>query len=216
MKRILSTINQKKRKPRSSSTDMKRVNQVKEENENIHFTDLPKNQYESDSEEVFNSGDEKDCDQIKKDLYNLDQVTKNNMEEIEKWKKQAKMFEDNLKIKVIHQDNYLSEVISDVEPMKMTFGGKKKQEDDIISINSHSVVSVIDSKDDVKMQISLETEEDRKKYFMSLAFNIKFKYSEKQIKQNMNINELFTIAKDNGIPPDDWYLFIYSSLVNEG
>jgi len=59
----------------------------------------------------------------------------------------------------------------------------------------------------------MKSEEDLKKYFMSIGLAMIFKFSDK-FKTNVSISDLYEEAKKYKIPVTDWYTFIVEKLKN--
>ena len=64
---------------------------------------------------------------------------------------------------------------------------------------------------DINEVLLIKTEEDMKKYFFSIALNIKFKYADK-INETISLDSLFEKAKNNFIAVNDWQKFIKKEL----
>ncbi len=58
----------------------------------------------------------------------------------------------------------------------------------------------------------LESEEERKRYFMSIAFKMKFKYTDRIKNKKIKITDIYNLAKEENIKKEDWYIFIYTQL----
>lgn len=58
----------------------------------------------------------------------------------------------------------------------------------------------------------LESEEERKRYFMSIAFKMKFKYTDRIKNKKIKITDIYNLAKQDNIKKEDWYIFIYTQL----
>ena len=55
------------------------------------------------------------------------------------------------------------------------------------------------------------TEEDLRKYFISMALNYKFKFADK-LQENVNIEEIYEKVKKLSIPINEWNNFIQKEL----
>jgi len=60
--------------------------------------------------------------------------------------------------------------------------------------------------------LDVHNEEDLKKYFLSIGLSLKFKYSEKFLKSNKSLGDLYEKARENNIPISQWNNFIYDEL----
>lgn len=58
----------------------------------------------------------------------------------------------------------------------------------------------------------MESEEERKRFFLSMVYNLKFKYADKITNKKISVNDLYLKAKAQNIQKEDWYIFIFSSL----
>jgi hypothetical protein len=59
--------------------------------------------------------------------------------------------------------------------------------------------------------LDLKSEEEMKKYFLSIGLSIKFKYSEK-LNDNISIADLYEKVKELNIPVTEWNNYIISEL----
>jgi len=59
----------------------------------------------------------------------------------------------------------------------------------------------------------MKSEEDLKKYFLSIGLAMIFKFSDK-LRTNVSISDLYEEAKLNNIPVNEWYNFIVEKLKN--
>jgi len=57
----------------------------------------------------------------------------------------------------------------------------------------------------------LKSEEERKKYFLSIGLSIKFKYSDR-LSENISIADLYDKGKEKNIHISEWYNFIMHEL----
>ncbi len=62
--------------------------------------------------------------------------------------------------------------------------------------------------------LELNSEEELKKYFFSIGLSLKFKYADKITSKNanVNLNQLFELAKEKEIDINDWQEFICNEL----
>lgn len=109
------------------------------------------------------------------------------------------------------QENYyLSDINSEFE------SGNGLDEDDANSIISSQVSQLSNLRNTIDSRIenfeTKETEEERKRYFMSIAFQMKFKYTDRIKNKNIKISDIYNLAKAQDINKEDWYIFIYSQL----
>ena len=58
----------------------------------------------------------------------------------------------------------------------------------------------------------MKSEEELKRYFMSIGLSLKFKFAEKLTNSNISIADLYTKAKENNIPMEDWHDFIFDEM----
>lgn len=58
----------------------------------------------------------------------------------------------------------------------------------------------------------VESDEERRRFFMSIAYRMKFKYSDRIKNKNLKLNDLYLKAKEENIQKEDWYIFIYTEL----
>ena len=61
------------------------------------------------------------------------------------------------------------------------------------------------------MEIGLKSEDEMRKYFISLALNYKFKFADK-IKEDFSIEGLYEKIKKLSVPISDWQMFIQKEL----
>ncbi len=66
---------------------------------------------------------------------------------------------------------------------------------------------------DVNEVLEMKSEEDLKKYFLSIGLAMVFKFSDK-LKANISISDLYEEAKRNNIPVIEWNNFIVEKLKN--
>lgn len=59
----------------------------------------------------------------------------------------------------------------------------------------------------------MKSEEDLKKYFLSIGLAMIFKFSDK-LKTNISISDLYEEARKYNIPVTEWYNFIVEKLKN--
>ena len=57
----------------------------------------------------------------------------------------------------------------------------------------------------------MKSEEDLKKYFLSIGLAMVFKFSDK-LKTNISISDLYEEAKKNNIPVVEWHNYIVEKL----
>lgn len=57
----------------------------------------------------------------------------------------------------------------------------------------------------------MKSEEDLKKYFLSIGLSMIFKFSDK-LKTNISISDLYEEAKIKNLPVTEWYTFIVDKL----
>ena len=60
-------------------------------------------------------------------------------------------------------------------------------------------------------EIEGKSEEDLKKYFLSIGLSLVFKYSDR-LKNNISINNLFEEARAKNIQINDWHNFIIDEI----
>ena len=58
----------------------------------------------------------------------------------------------------------------------------------------------------------MKTEEDLKKYFLSIGLSLKFKFADKIKNSHISISDLFDKAIEQQIPITDWQIFIYDQM----
>ena len=139
---------------------------------------------------------------MKEQLTSIENETNKKKNELQKWKKEAKILENSLRKPQIQLNEQLSDIASDINSknenydMMTTFTGQMSDFGDN-DINEEDFDNF--------------TEEDQKKYFLSIGLGIKFKYSE-QIQEDISISQLFDIAKNKGIKPQNYYDFLIKEL----
>ena len=171
------------------------------------------NNYEKDSlDDEFEENEEdfKDDERIKymkQQLTNLDNKTKEKELELNQWKKEAKILENNLRknnsiINNRNNRNDISEINSEIN--------SKNENSDVLTTFTGQM-SEFDFDINYGANEDFENEEDRKKYFLSVGLNLKFKYSE-QINDNLSIADLYEKSKELKIQPQNYQDFLIKEL----
>jgi hypothetical protein len=65
--------------------------------------------------------------------------------------------------------------------------------------------------DEENDEIEGKSEEDLKKYFLSIGLSLVFKYSDK-LKNNISINNLYEEASSKNLQINDWHNFIIDEI----
>ena len=65
--------------------------------------------------------------------------------------------------------------------------------------------------DEENDEIEGKSEEDLKKYFLSIGLSLVFKYSDK-LKNNISINNLYEEARSKNLQINDWHNFIIDEI----
>lgn len=147
---------------------------------------------------------------IKMQLNNIDSQTKQAKDELEHWKKEAKMLENNLRKPgrasyYNNNNNYneqLSEILSDVN--------SRNESADVMTIFSGQMSEFGDI--DVGVDNEMEmTEDEKKKYFLSIGLAVKFRYAD-QIQDSVSIADLYEKAKEMNVPHTEYQTFITNHL----
>ena len=139
---------------------------------------------------------------MKEQLTSIENETNKKKNELQQWKKEAKILENSLRKPQVQLNEQLSDIASDINSknenydMMTTFTGQ---------------MSDFGENDINEEDFDNFTEDDQKKYFLSIGLGIKFKYSE-QIQENISISQLFDIAKSKGIKPQNYHDFLIKEL----
>ena len=64
---------------------------------------------------------------------------------------------------------------------------------------------------DENEEIEAKSEEDMKKYFLSIGLSMIFKYSDK-LKNNISISDLYDEARAKNVPVAEWHNFIIEEI----
>ena len=168
-------------------------------NNKINSNDL-KDSFDDEFEDEEDFKDDEHIKYMKQQLSNLDYKTKEKEEELNQWKKEAKILENNLR-KTKNNRNDVSEINSEINSKNensdilTTFTGQMSEFDFDLNPNEND----------------FESEEDRKKYFLSVGLNLKFKYSE-LINENLSIADLYEKCKELKIQPQNFQDFLIKEL----
>eukprot|EP00340_Litonotus_pictus_P010694 CAMPEP_0170538176 /NCGR_PEP_ID=MMETSP0209-20121228/103159_1 /TAXON_ID=665100 ORGANISM="Litonotus pictus, Strain P1" /NCGR_SAMPLE_ID=MMETSP0209 /ASSEMBLY_ACC=CAM_ASM_000301 /LENGTH=580 /DNA_ID=CAMNT_0010839823 /DNA_START=801 /DNA_END=2539 /DNA_ORIENTATION=- len=157
---------------------------------------------------------DEDYKKLKEELKDLDKKTVENKKELEAWKSEAEKLETMLKQPNKKQENYyLSDITSEFE------GGKNmldNEENYSVTSSQYSELNPSNLREKMRSTIDvagdeiLETEEEKKRFFMSIAFKMKFKYSDRIKNTTLKISDIYNEAKEQNIGKEDWYIFIYT------
>ena len=173
---------------------------VEDEDEDDDFNNLMRDLKEDENDEQVNY--------VKMQLNNIDSQTKQAKDELEHWKKEAKMLENNLRKPgraSYYNNNYneqLSEILSDVN--------SRNESADVMTIFSGQMSEFgdIDIGEDNAMEM---TEDEKKKYFLSIGLAVKFRYAD-QIQDSVSIADLYEKAKQMNVPHTEYQMFITNHL----
>lgn len=159
-----------------------------------------------DDDYNWNYIEEENDDQVKymkMQLSDLQSQTEQAKKELSLWKKEAKMLESNLrKPNIKNNGERLSEIVSDVN--------SKCESIDIMTTFSGQVSELGDFEYNANEGEQM-TEEEQKKYFLSLGLGVKFKYSD-QIKDSVSIADIYEKAKEMHIEPPEYQNFLIQEL----
>ena len=176
-------------------------------NNNNKNNNKEKDSFDDEFEE--NEEDFKDDEHIKymkQQLTNLDNKTKEKEMELNQWKKEAKILENNLRrnnsINNRNNRNDISEINSEIN--------SKNENSDVLTTFTGQM-SEFDFDINPGANEDFDNEEDRKKYFLSVGLNLKFKYSE-QINENLSIADLYEKSKELKIKPQNFQDFLIKEL----
>ena len=176
-------------------------------NNNNKNNNNEKDSFDDEFEE--NEEDFKDDEHIKymkQQLTNLDNKTKEKEMELNQWKKEAKILENNLRrnnsINNRNNRNDISEINSEIN--------SKNENSDVLTTFTGQM-SEFDFDINPGANEDFDNEEDRKKYFLSVGLNLKFKYSE-QINENLSIADLYEKSKELKIKPQNFQDFLIKEL----
>jgi hypothetical protein len=64
---------------------------------------------------------------------------------------------------------------------------------------------------DINEVLDFKSEEEMKKYFLSIGLSLKFKFADK-LTENISIGDLYEKARELNIPISEWYNFINQEL----
>lgn len=153
-----------------------------------------------------NNQEEENDEQVKymkMQLTTIENQTEQAKNELNHWKKEAKMLESNLRRpNVKNNGERLSEIVSDVN--------SRAESVDIMTTFSGQT-SDLGEFDMGGIDTAQMTEEDMKKCFLSMGLGVKFKYSD-QIKDSVSIADLYEKAKKLNIAPCDYQTFLLKEL----
>lgn len=153
-----------------------------------------------------NNQEEENDEQVKymkMQLTTIENQTEQAKNELNHWKKEAKMLENNLRRpNVKNNGERLSEIVSDVN--------SRAESVDIMTTFSGQTSDMGDF-DMGGLDNAQMTEEDLKKCFLSMGLGVKFKYSD-QIKDSVSIADLYEKAKKLNIAPCDYQTFLLKEL----
>ena len=176
------------------------VDDVDVDDDDDDFNNLMRDLKEDENDERVNY--------IKMQLNNIDSQTKQAKDELEHWKKEAKMLENNLRKPgraSYYNNNYneqLSEILSDVN--------SRNESADVMTIFSGQMSEFGDI--DVGVDNEMEmTEDEKKKYFLSIGLAVKFRYAD-QIQDSVSIADLYEKAKEMNVPHTEYQTFITNHL----
>ena len=165
-----------------------------------------KDSIDSLEEEEYNLNNKLEDDQhikyMKEQLTSIEDKTNKAKQELKQWKKEAKLLENTLRRPQVQRNEQLSDIASDIN--------SKNENYDILTTFTGQMSDFGDENINDE-DFDNFSEDDQKKYFLSIGLGIKFKYSE-QIEEDVSIADLFEKAKNKGIKPQNYHDFLIREL----
>ena len=180
--------------------DMEKIFPYNEDDKDSLLDELESENYQEES-----SNSER-INYMKKQLSNIESQTKKAADELKQWKKEAKMLENNLKYPQKNKNELLSDITSEIN--------SNTENVDLFTSLTGQISEIGDNFGDNKMDMNSYTEEEKKKYFMSMGLELKFKYGQNNSidGENYSIADLYNKAKENNIKPDEYQNFLIKEL----
>ena len=149
-----------------------------------------------------NLEDDEHIKYMKEQLTSIENETNKAKNELKQWKKEAKLLENTLRKPNIQRNEQLSDIASDINSRNESY--------DYLTTFTGQMSDIGDNEINEE-DFDNFSEDEQKKYFLSVGLGIKFKYSD-QIQEDVSIAQLFDKAKNKGVKPQNYHDFLIKEL----